>query len=153
MVWRLLKRKTPTNIWAKPKGISLASKSYNCHSNAESDYHSLFQCNLATSLCKWLFSLEGISCPNNPSVEFIWTALCIGRDDYGKKSAAAIFFHLFSILWTFHNDSKFNNIKPSLPSAKSLFKERISNLLGTLADRINVQQLHPLVLSLDRFGH
>ena len=120
--------------------------------NAESDYHNFFQCDLSISLWKWLFSLEGISCPNNPSVDFIWTTLSIGRDNYGKKSAAAVFFHPIS-LWTFCNDSKLNNIRPSLTRAKYMFKERISDLLGTLPDRINVQQLHPVVLSLDRFGH
>lgn len=132
--------------------LSVSGKRSEKGANAESDYHIFFQCDLAISNWKWLFSLEGISCPNNHSVECIWTALSIGRDDYGKKSAV-VFFLLISILCTFRIDSKLNNIRPSLQRAKYLFKEHVSDLLGTLSDRIIVQQLHPLVLSLDRFGH
>lgn len=111
-----------------------------------------FECDLAISLWKWPFLLR----ESHVQAILFWVHLDCAFHTYRcceRKSAGTAFFHLILILWTFPSYSKFNDIRPSLSRARSLFKECISDLLGTLPYRTNIQQLHPHVLSLDGFGH
>lgn len=76
----------------------------------------------------------------------------VPRSNNGGEYDSQIFFHLISILRISQNDSKFNNITPSLTGAKSLFLERFSDMITYLPDRIQRQKLPPLLHHLGVTG-
>lgn len=117
--WHLLQRKTPTDHWAKHRGWSMASKCCYSLSNDETELHLFFQ------LWTWLLSHVGPT-PYFPlSASASWTAIAQGVDVVGRKSVAAIFFHVISILWSLWNDSNHYNQKPSLARAKFIFLDHM----------------------------
>lgn len=144
--WRLLRRKTPTDFWAKQKGWAMASRCSLCLCNEEDDLHLLFFCPLDLQLWKWIMS-RGVNSPTLPLfMPVIWSSLAQGIDAPGRKLAMAIFSKVIYVLWTLPNDSKHRNLKPSLARAKFLSLNRMRGLASSNpSSRINP---HPILLSL-----
>lgn len=117
--WRLLHRKTPTDIWAKSKGIKLASICPIRLSSEESDLHLFFSCSLAYAIWSWLLSTTAGT---------IWSVLSLGREGFGRKCAVTVFFHAISFLWLFRNDSKYNGKKTSFSRAKTILVECLKEI-------------------------
>ena len=121
--WHLLLRKTPTDLVAKNRGCTLASRCHNCHLSEESDYHLFFSCNLTNALRSWLLAPYVFLHPAPTTSTAIWEVT--GGDVSNRQLAAAVFFHAISILCLLRNDSKHNNRKSTLEHAKVIFEDRI----------------------------
>lgn len=116
--WHLLRRKTPTDILAKSKGIKLASRCPIRLSSKESDLHLFFSCSLVYAIWSWLLSATAGT---------IWSVLSLGREGFGR-SAVTIFFHAISFLWLLRNDSKYNGKKASFSRAKTILVECLKEI-------------------------
>lgn len=58
--WRLMHRKTPTEIWNKHRGWSLAPRCHNCLGEEENDLHLFFICPQAQQFWHWMLGLCGV---------------------------------------------------------------------------------------------
>ena len=143
--WRLMHRKTPTEIWAKTRGWSLASRCHNCLDEEENDLHLFFFRPLAQQFWLWMLSLCGTSLLPPLSASSIWHSIAKGRDVSEKKCAAAIFLHAISVLSTLRNDSKHKSLQPSLKKAQSLFQVRLQNLVASVPDMASSVMPHPVL--------
>lgn len=147
--WRILHRKSTTELWAKLRGWSLASRCHSCFSFEETDSHLFFSCSMAQQLWSWILILNGTSPPSPLSASVIWSALAKDRDVLGKeKWVATIFFHNIFILWTLRSDSKHNKKKPSLGVAKLLLIDRLKELVSSLPGALLASTPHPTLVSL-----
>ncbi|XXG88201.1 hypothetical protein AAC387_Pa12g0445 [Persea americana] len=143
--WRLMHRRTPTEIWAKSKGWSMASRCHNCFIEEESDLHLFFSCSLAQKFWAWLLSPYEVRLLYPISASSIWNSVAKKADVLGRKCAATIFFHAIFIPWQLRNDSKHNSRLPNLERAKVHFLDLLKSIVNFATGQSFVFPCHPIL--------
>jgi ribonuclease HI len=119
LVWRLMYNKLSTDENLLVRGCYLPSMCSICGSNAESSSHLFFQCTFATMLWNWFLSLINLHC-NISDIHDVWKICDRSWGPQCKLVITAAIIHIFNAIWYCRNQSRFNNVKPLLKSAKSL---------------------------------